>query len=610
MRVVASSPVSPVSLDGTGPRFPWRRFTEALVVMLLLLFMLLAAIFAMTYESPVQDEMVHLPAGVSYWQRHDARLNLEHPLLIKMLAAIPVLWLHPHADYRDAAWAEAAHDYEGQWEFGDRFFSEWNRDIPRIIFWARVPMVAVGLTLAVLVWIMGRGLGGHWGGLLSLLVYVTSPFFLSNSPIVTTDVGVTLFVLWSGWLFASLWNQPGGKRAVGLGLVLAGALLSKYSAGLLLPGLLLAALWLRRRDQRLHGPFRIAPRERYRLRMLLLAAATAPAAVYLYCLPWMWRTPVERVVSLGPGHGGRLRPLLTGLQDFLDRHGLLTHLLMPPLVYLHGVGSTLVGLRRPVYLLGHHYSEGKWFYFPVLMFYKMAPGFLLLLLLAGTLLVWRWRHPGLHRKAFLDEISPGHGSHNRVLLALFAVFAAAAIASHLNIGLRHFSVPIALLMVFVAWLPRLMQKLPSRRRWLAGFACSGLALSCLYTGLAAFPYYLAYFNHFRGSRPAWQIAADSNLDWGQSLPAIREFMKLHGIRHIALDTFGSMDRSVYIAHYVQWRCERTHQLPEEWAAVSAAQIAAFTNPPSTCAWLFAYPHWSLAGNSMFVFHRVGGTGGK
>lgn len=611
MRVDASSPVSPVTMDGAGPRFPWLRFTEALSVVALLLFMLLAAVFAMRYESPMQDEMVHVPAGVSYWQQHDARLNLEHPLLLKMLAAAPVLWLHPQADYRDAAWAEAAHDYEGQWVFGDQFFSSWNHDIPRLIFWARMPMVAVGLGLALLVWMMGRGLCGRWGGLLSLLVYVTSPFFLSNSPIVTTDVGVTLFVLWSGWLFASLWDQPTTARAVGLGLVLAGAFLSKYSAGLLLPGLLAAALWLRWRERQRQGPFRVAPRERHRLRMQALAAVTAIGAGYLFCLPWMWRTPVVRVVSLGAGHGGRLRPWLASLQHLLDRHRLAAHLLMPPLLYLHGVGSTLVGLHRPMYLLGHHYPEGRWFYFPVLMFYKMAPGFLLLLVVLGVLLLARRGHGGNAGPArFLDRISPGHGSHNRVLLALLAVFAAAAMASHLNIGLRHFSVPIALLMVLVAWLPGLVRRLPMRRRWLAGFACCVLGLSCLYTGLTAYPYYLAYFNCFRRSRPAWQIAADSNLDWGQSLPAVRDFMQQHGIQHIALDTFGSMNRSVYIAQYRQWRCERTHELPEEWAAVSAGQLAAFTNPPSTCTWLFAYPHWALAGNSMFVFHRTGKKEGK
>lgn len=606
MAVDASSPVSAVDVEEAEPRFPWLRFAETLGVVALLLFMLLAAIFAMTYESPMQDEMVHLPAGVSYWQRHDARLNLEHPLLIKLLAAAPVLWLHPQADYRDASWAEAAGDYEGQWIFGDRFFAQWNQHIPRLIFWARVPMVAVGLGLAVLVWLMGRGLGGRWGGMLSLLVYATSPFFLSNSPIVTTDVGVTLFVLWSGWLFAGVWDEPTVARAMGLGLVLAGAFLSKYSAGLLLPGLLLAALWLRGRERRQQGPFRIAPQERRRRRMVMLAGGTALAAGYLFCLPWMWRTPVERVVSLGAGHGGRLRPWLAWLQQLLDRHGLLAHLLMPPLLYLHGVGSTLVGLRRPMFLLGHHYAEGKWFYFPVLMFYKMAPGFLLLLLvLAGLLLGRRRRAGGAEKRTLLDEVSPGHGTHNRVLLVLLAVFAAAAIASHLNIGLRHFSVPVALLMVLVAWLPGLVRRMPLRRRWLAGLVCGGLALSCLYTGLSAFPYYLAYFNGFRGSRPRWQIAADSNLDWGQSLPAVRDFMKLHGIQHIALDTFGSMNRGVYIAHYTQWRCERTHQLPEEWAAVSAGQLAAFTNPPSTCAWLFAYPHWELAGGSMFVFRRTG-----
>lgn len=610
MRVDTSSPVSAPGWVAAEPQFPWLRFTEALGVFLLLLFLLLAALLAMRRESPMQDELVHVPAGVSYWQRQDARLNLEHPLLLKVLAAASVLWLHPRANYRDPSWSEAAGDYEGQWLFGGLFFSRWNHDIPRLIFWARVPMLLVGLVLAALVWWMGRGLGGRWGGLLSLLVLATSPYFLSNVPVVTTDVGVTLFVLGSGWLFATLWGEPTTGHAMGLGLTLAGAFLSKYSAGLLVPALVLAAAWLRWREQKVRGPFRMAPLERCRRRMLLLAVGTAFVSGYLFCLPWMWNTPLERAVSLGVGHGRRLRPWLHVLQGFLDQHGMLARFLMPPLLYLHGVGSTLVGLSRPMYLLGHHYPEGRWFYFPVLMFYKMAPGFLWLLALLAALLIWRALRRRWNEAAFLataslfDELSPGHGVHNRVLVVLLAVFAGAALASHLNIGLRHFSVPIALLMVLVAWVPRLIQRLPSHQRWTLGLICVGLALGCVFTGLTAFPDYLAYFNAFRGSRPTWQIAADSNLDWGQSLPVVRDFMQQHGIQQIALDSFGSLDRSVYIAHFQPWRCERTRQLPEEWAAVSAGQIAAFTDPPSTCNWLFAYPHWGLAGNSVFIFHRT------
>lgn len=605
MAVVPSSQVS-AAAESAAPRFPWLKAADVTLLVGALLFMLLAGLFSMRHESPMQDEVVHVPAGVAYWQRRDARLNLEHPLLIKLLAAAPVLLLHPQADYHSPSWAEAARDYQGQWGFGNAFFSVWNRDAPAIIFWARLPMLAVGLGLGLLLWWIGCSLGGRWGGVLSLVVYVTSPFFLANSPIVTTDVGVTLFVLASAWMFASVWGTPTGGRAMALGALLAGAFLSKYSSGLLLPALGGAGLWLWVRERWRQGPFRHRRLERRRLAMLGLGLWVAAGLVYLVSLPFMWNTPALRACSLGAGHSARLRPWLAALQGWLEAHPAWTHLLMPPLLYARGLGEVLASLKRPMFLLGHHYAEGHWFYFPVLFWYKMAPGFLLLLGLLAVLLAWRWR---ARRRApctvgLLEELSPGFADHGRVLLVTLAVFAGAAMASHLDIGLRHFSVPIALLMGLVAWLPPLLRRLPALpgRATAVGLVAL-LLMSCLFTAVSVYPNYLAYFNVLRGSRPGWQIAADSNLDWGQSLPSLRKFMLQRGIEHISLDSFGSLNRAVYIPGYTPWRCERTRALPSPWVAVSAGQLAAFTDPPSSCAWLFRYPHWSLAGGSLYVFQR-------
>src|SRR5712672_625478 len=41
--------------------------------------------------SPTYDETVHLVAGYSYLITHDYRLNPEHPPLVKMIAALPLL---------------------------------------------------------------------------------------------------------------------------------------------------------------------------------------------------------------------------------------------------------------------------------------------------------------------------------------------------------------------------------------------------------------------------------------------------------------------------------------------------------------------------------------
>ncbi len=54
-------------------------------------------------ESVTIDEVAHIGAGVSYLQKLDMRLNIEHPPLAKVLAALPLVANRVHADPRCGA---------------------------------------------------------------------------------------------------------------------------------------------------------------------------------------------------------------------------------------------------------------------------------------------------------------------------------------------------------------------------------------------------------------------------------------------------------------------------------------------------------------------------
>ena len=43
-------------------------------------------------ENPTVDEVVHLPAGVTYWQKGTFQLYHHNPPLFKLVAALPVVW--------------------------------------------------------------------------------------------------------------------------------------------------------------------------------------------------------------------------------------------------------------------------------------------------------------------------------------------------------------------------------------------------------------------------------------------------------------------------------------------------------------------------------------
>src|SRR5437868_1317328 len=78
------------STPATTPPF-WTRARLALAVGMLLAIHLALAVNSLLRENPTIDEVIHLPAGISYWQRGEFRLYHHNPPLVKLVAALPVL---------------------------------------------------------------------------------------------------------------------------------------------------------------------------------------------------------------------------------------------------------------------------------------------------------------------------------------------------------------------------------------------------------------------------------------------------------------------------------------------------------------------------------------
>src|SRR5579863_4808381 len=214
-----------------------RKYSAAslFTALVLLLAMGLMSGGAALRESVTVDEVAHIGAGVSYLQKLDLRLNEEHPPLPKILAALPLVLRGVHADYSHISWSfsdQFFQAYLGQWVFGDWLLTKWNNPGPTVA-WARLPMLLVTLALGWVIFLCARRIGGDWGGLLCLAIYVGTPAFLAFGPLVHTDISVTLFSLLTLWSFAEIWRDPSRKNSGTFALSLAGALLSKFTAGIL-----------------------------------------------------------------------------------------------------------------------------------------------------------------------------------------------------------------------------------------------------------------------------------------------------------------------------------------------------------------------------------------
>ncbi len=498
---------------------------------------------SMLRESVTYDEVANLGAGLSYVQKLDLRLNTEHPPLPKIVAAAPLVLRGTRADYSHISWTVSEpffSAYSGQLYFGEMVLNHWNPPAATLAL-ARLPMLGLTLLLGWIVYVYARRLGGEWGGLLCLCLYVSTPAFLAYGSLVHEDLAIALFSVVTVWTFAELRMHPSRRNMLLFALALAGAFLSKFSAGVLLIALVIAVL--------------SAPGRWKRWGATLAGVAGAALAVYVVYFVFSWNQPA----------GG----------------GVWARLALPVRLYLRGLYFVILCSSRATFLLGHAYPHGVWFYFPVLLLLKSAPGFLGVLLTAAV--------AGVARK--VPVIPERERLHWRFLWVTLCVFSAVCVMSQLNIGIRHFSVPLVLLILMAAPLPRLLARLWPR------VLVAALAASCLATAVLAYPHYLPYHNVLSAGRPAYELFNDSNLDWGQALPDVRVFAEQRGLRQIAVDSYGFTDAAAWTPQARMWNCQSpTDADAGAWVAVSTNMIFDVRN----CAWLLRYPHEELGGGSMLA----------
>ena len=558
----------------------------SVVAGLLLMFMAILAGGAALRESPTIDEVAHIGAGVSYLQKLELRLNEEHPPLPKVLAALPLVLRGTHADYSHISWTVSEKffpAYLGQWVFGEWLLTKWNNPSATLA-WARLPMLLLTLVLGWVLYAYARRIGGDWGGLLCLTIYISTPAILTFGPLVHTDLAVTLFSLVTMWRFAEIWQNPSRKNAMIFALSLAGALLSKFTAGILFFAFIAFALSTRWRAVPGHPIAKPEARvwRRLRWRATLRGILWAALAVYLFYFIFSLNQSTDVLYRLG--HGSAAVPL--------------RRLLMPPWLYLRGVLLVLITGSRPTFILGHAYPHGVWFYFPVVFVLKSPLGFLGLLVLALGLALRQKRRDEGNTPTIPAELA----IHWRVLWVSLVVFTVFCLLSRLDISIRHFSIPLVLLILLLAALPRMVERLrrfaPTAGR-LAQAMAGVLILSCLLTAVRAYPYYFPYINAFSFGHPAYALVNDSNLDWNQSLPEVKRFADQHGLQRIDLDEYGFNDPTVTVPQSEFWDCQRpTARDDGQWAVVSANMILDGHN----CVWLMQYSHQPLAGGSMYAVH--------
>ncbi|HEU5352797.1 MAG TPA: glycosyltransferase family 39 protein [Terracidiphilus sp.] len=457
-------------------------------------------------ESQSFDESAHLYAGYSYLKRGDFGINPEHPPLVKMVAALPLLPLGlPVPPPRNIF-------FRGVSMVGGLQLL-YSNDADALLFRARTAVTIFTLTLALLIFLAGYEMFGAGAGLFALALFVFDPNMLANGALVATDMGATCLVFAAVYAFYRYCRKPTLLRLSVCCLAAGLALAAKHSAVLLLPiSVVLALTEIARR--RSAGAATAETRGRQALRL-----AAALATISLVSIAILWAFYGFRYQAR-PGNlqitpptaaylAGLKYPAEAGIIRFFEHRKLL------PEAYLYGVTDIVLLSRegRPAYLLGHLYAGGRWFYFPAVFAIKSTLGFMFLLaLVVAAKKIWRFEY----RRELLFLLAPP------------VIWFGIAMTSKLDIGLRHVFPIYPFLMVLAGGAAWMLAR--QSRRW--AFAVALLLTFHIASSLWAFPAYLPYSNEaFGGPSNTYKVVSDANVGWETGLKALQSNLNRRHITH-------------------------------------------------------------------------------
>jgi hypothetical protein len=560
---------------------------EILLAALLLGILFSLQVMSARLKSPTYDEQGYIARGYAYVKLGDLHIRIGTPILLNALSALPLLSM------RDVRLPTDAPSWQGTdfHPIGTRFMWHVNDNAEQILFMARVPTMMLALLLAVFVYRWARDLFGPWGGLLALVLCVFDPNLIAHGRLATTDLGATALLFIATYWAWRLLRRPTWGHLVATGFFFGLAQASKFSALLFGPIFALLFLWRAFAPQSFVLP--VLPHllvaydgARQRWWSKLVGLAVAGAIVVLIASLTLWAVygfefgPLDGITSWpvpAPSH----------FEQLFDISGRLA-------------GED--GRRAQGFLMGELYDGGRWTYFPVAVVLKTPLP--TMAFLAGAIVL------SLRRRV-------GQGMWVLVLPPL--TFFAFSLASELNLGYRYIlpALPFALVLAGRSgqWFAENLSQLRGRRRAALAILAGVLVGWSVWSGVAIYPHYLAFYNELAGGPDnGWRFLVDSNIDWGQDLKGLKRWMDERGVERLKLGYMGE----AYPAYYgiafdplPSWPDRWEHPLHHElyFADPAPGLYAISVNliqgrlvaDPDTYAWFRTREPIDKVGYSIFIY---------
>jgi hypothetical protein len=584
-----------------------------IIIAIILGFMAIVSILNADNDSLIYDEAAHIPAGYSYLTQHDIRLNPEHPPLLKDLAAVPLLFLHPNLDITQDFWTKDDAD-ASQWNAGKSFLFGSGNDPDRIIFWSRIPIILLSLFLGFLIFKWTSELAGIGAGLFALTLYAFDPNILGHNHFVTTDLGIATFIAFSFYYFLRFIKEPTWKNTFLAGLFFGFAQLAKFSAVLTFPifGLIILLYPI----VKLHGhKSRLKGFGEY-IGKGFVVFLLSFLVVYIFYSINAYQMPQTKLPEIMDHY---MKPYDTRSLTIHTRAlilGINQYPVLEPLAdYVFGVARVFqrVGGGNVTYFLGEVSTQGFLSYFPAIFLIKEPLPMIFLVLfslVASAFAILRSivKEPG---KIFHNLV---HYLRTRIveftMLAFIALYAFTSIIGRLNIGLRHLFPIFPFMYILIGvQLFRFIRKRRLSGKYTSYAILFILLINLVFGTVTAYPSYMSYFNSIAGGpENGYRFATDSNADWGQDMKRLKIFLAGHPeIEKVKIDYFGMADLDYYIGgRYEKWWAAK-RPIEPGWYAISALflQEGIYDRRKAddeSYRWLKGKEPAYQIGTSIFIYH--------
>lgn len=554
-------------------------------IVLLLLSLTAQALTGMFHSSVVWDEPAFIGQGKAIFSTGYMSFMIlaDHPPLSYYISSIPLIPLK----FDEKIW-----DKKELFKIGYDVLFNSGYNYKKILILSRFPFLILSVISALYVLKWAAEAYGPKSGIFALFLYSFNPSIISYSGLATADFTVAAMIFIATYYFWKYLNEQSVKNILLTAIFFGLAQLSKITAFVLVP--LFAIIGF------------VAVRNNKKIKLNKILKHFAVMILIAFFLMWAFHKfqfgtmsnnlPQIYYADKARQELGKIPVIPNQLLFVYDKVPL------PMPIYFGMVGNVvyLSSQEKENFVFGEITNKSIW-YMGLLSFLLKTP--IPLLIMLAIIFIF-------FKKLKLDKLTS-----LTLIIPIVLIFITFSANNKLS-GIRHLLAIYPFIFVLAGSITNIRMK---RRNAIV----YSLSLLYLLSALLVAPYYLSYMNILAGGPAnAYKIMVGANIDQGQELLGLKDFMQKNNIGKIKLSYWGSVDPKNYGINYEYlpspyfqpWQNNYTHivqpntRVQEDcserkgWIAISVTNLQNVHLANKECYdWLKKYEPVKRIGYSIFVY---------